>query len=87
MTLGVVQGYVTAKAQTGSTVIIGSGGVTQQSVPVPTEAQAINAGLAVGLQQGQTDIQKEAQKPIRGSTRRGAPMGILFRSDVVEGAQ
>lgn len=86
MTLGVVQGYVTAKSQTGSQVIIGTGGATQANVPIPTEEQAINTGFGVGLQQAQTDIQKEAQKPIRGTTHRDVPMGILFLSDVIEGA-
>jgi hypothetical protein len=85
MTLGVLEGYVSAKAQTGNTLVIGAGGTTQQSSPAPTETQAVNAGLAVGLKQAQTDIQKEAAKPIRGATPRGAPMGILFRADVVEG--
>ena len=86
MTMGVVQGYVTAKSQAGSQVVIGVGGATQMNVPVPTEDQAVNAGLGIGLQQAQSDIQKEAQKPIRGSTLRDAPMGILFLADVIEGA-
>lgn len=85
VTLGTVQGYVTAKSQAGTTVVIGAGGATQMSTPVPTEDQAVNAGIAVGLQQAQSDVQKEAQKPIRGATRRGLSVGILFRSDVMEG--
>ena len=70
-----------------SSAMASAAGAVIAGTPAPTLEQAAAAGLAVGLQQAQTDVQRNAALPIRSATNAGAPMGILFRTAVEEATQ
>jgi intracellular multiplication protein IcmE len=76
-------GYAAAKAQTGSTVVVGIGGSTVATDP-PSEKQATNAGIAAGMGIAQSAIEREAQRPIQATLPAGQPIGIMFRAPVLE---
>ena len=76
-------GYAAAKAQTGSTVVVGIGGSTVATDP-PSEKQAANAGIAAGMGIAQSAIEREAQRPIQATLPAGQPIGIMFRAPVLE---
>jgi hypothetical protein len=76
------QGYFTASAQTGSTVLAVSTGTAAIGQPPPTSEQARNAGIAAGLGIAGKEVQKSANEPIRSSVQRDMTIGILFRAAV-----
>ena len=82
--LAVAQGFATAKAQTGSTVVIVGGSGAGVSAPAPTSAQATAAGVAAGMQIAAQETQKASQQPIVVSMGMNFPVGILFRAPVLE---
>lgn len=83
ITVAMAQGYFAASAQTGSTLITGTGTIGT-ATPPPTYEQARNAGIAAGLGTLNKDVQKAAQEPIRSSVQRDMPIGILFRAPVLQ---
>ncbi|MDF2461833.1 MAG: DotG [Ramlibacter sp.] len=85
------QGYFTAKAAVGSTVVglsVGSGSssgtVAGVAVPPATSAQAAAAGIAAGMQVLSADASKLATTPIVVSIPAQTPIGVLFLNEVVE---
>lgn len=100
MTVGFMQGYFKARSQTGTSAVLATGnfaaspttaasaatamGAVITTTPAPTMEQATAAGVAVGLQQAQSDVERNAALPIRSATNSGVPIGILFRTAVLE---
>lgn len=85
--LAAAQGFYTARAQTGSTVVVvGAGSTTGTGIeePPPSTEQARAAGIAAGMQIAGQEVQKQAQAPIVVSRERGFPVGVLFNTAVTE---
>lgn len=82
--LAAAQGFYTALAQTGSTVVdmgVGSVGI---ATPAPTSEQARNAGIATAATIAQNSVQKAAAAPLIVSREASYPIGLLFREPVYE---
>lgn len=82
--MAAAQGFFKALSTVAQSNTIGLGGAVTQSAPAPTKGQAQNAGMAAGLQVLSGDAGKMAGQPIRGTSERGAPIGLLFRTAVEE---
>ncbi|MDL5034300.1 DotG/IcmE/VirB10 family protein [Pelomonas sp. APW6] len=84
--MAAVGGYATARAQTGSEVVMTAGGVSV-SQPPATKQQAINAGIASAMGIAQRAVDKEAQMPIRATLPANSSIGIMFRQPLHLGDQ
>jgi len=85
------QGYFTAKAAVGNTVVgvsvsgvSGTSTVAGIATPPATQQQAVSAGVAAGMQVLNTDVTKVAGTPIVVSVPSQTPIGVLFLNEVLE---
>ena len=82
--LAAAQGFYTALAQTGSTVVNVDLGTAGIATPAPTEEQARAAGIASAMNIAQAEVQRAAAAPIIVSREMSYPVGLLFRAPVYE---
>lgn len=76
-------GFATAASKTGGTVVADVAGTTITN-PSATAEQARAAGVAAGMSVIQKEIDKQAAKPYQITMDANTPIGILFRSQVIE---
>jgi hypothetical protein len=76
-----ITAYASAKAQTGTQVVINNSGVAAQSTPAPTNQQAINAMIAAGADETSKALSASNQQS-QVTVDKGKLVGIRFMENV-----